>query len=516
MNLVKDSILINEVAGQNSCEVNVEGDIIVPDVKPDILKILQVEATSNVTNKEIQNGRMNLSGKVNLKILYIPDKADESVKSILTSFDFSHQIENQNLTEDMHNVVECDVSNVNFRLINSRKLHIKTTVALEDTVFCNKSLDVITDIDSDTYTEINKKPLNICNSVAATEEEFSVKDSVEIPSGKMSIREILKIDYRISDKELKPVTGKIVAKGTVNVCILYVGDNNNIEFMEFDIPFTEVFSAPDVNDSTQCEINYNVNDMYYEIAEDSDGDKRIVNLEFLITAQINACENMNIDIVNDFYCPGLETKIERQSYTLNNIVYQTCSQNNLREIIAIDNNSPQIVGVYNVITKAYITKTSLEHNKLYVEGIIDCYILYLSDNTDNPVFSYKKEIPFNYLLDAPNCTDDMDCIVTADIEHSSYSLNMANEVELRCILNICAKITEQKNINLISDYELAELNNDAKMGIVIYFVQKGDTLWKIAKHYHVALDEIIKLNNLDPNAQLMIGQQLIIPVSRKK
>ena len=69
MNLVKDSILINEVAGQNSCEVNVEGDIIVPDVKPDILKILQLDAVSCITNKEITNGRVNVTGRVDLKIV---------------------------------------------------------------------------------------------------------------------------------------------------------------------------------------------------------------------------------------------------------------------------------------------------------------------------------------------------------------------------------------------------------------------------------------------------------------
>ena len=56
--------------------------------KPDILKILQLDASICITNKEITNGRVNVTGRVDLKILYIPDGDREKVKSIITSFDF--------------------------------------------------------------------------------------------------------------------------------------------------------------------------------------------------------------------------------------------------------------------------------------------------------------------------------------------------------------------------------------------------------------------------------------------
>lgn len=516
MNLVKDTVLINEPVHQDFAEIAVEGDIIVPDVKPDILKILQVDAISAINKKEIQSGRMTVSGKVNLKILYIPDKADESVKSIITSFDFSHRTENQNIDENMRITAECDISKVDFTLLNSRKLNVKTTVAIESHIFCSKELDITVDVENDTCTEISKKPVNIHNVLANSEEEFVIKDSIEVPSGKMSIRDILKIDYRITDKEMKVVTGKVVAKGCVNACILYIGESGNIEFMELDIPFTEVFSVPDITEDVSCEINYNISDMYYEVCEDSDGDMRVINLEFLINAQIKACRNLCLDIVDDFYCPGLDTKITHTSHTLNSIACQTGTQNAIREIIPVESGLPQIVGVYNVITKAYITRTAIENGKIIAEGVIDCYILYLSDNIDNPVFSFKKEIPFSYLLDAPNCTSNMNCELSAEVEHTSYSLNMANEVELRCILALNAVVLDEKDIDIITDAQICELSEADRCGIVIYFVQKGDSLWKIAKRYHVAMEDIIKLNNIDPNAQLMIGQQLIIPACRKK
>ncbi|WP_144475061.1 LysM peptidoglycan-binding domain-containing protein [Cytobacillus oceanisediminis] len=46
---------------------------------------------------------------------------------------------------------------------------------------------------------------------------------------------------------------------------------------------------------------------------------------------------------------------------------------------------------------------------------------------------------------------------------------------------------------------------------VVYTVQSGDTLWKIAQKYGTTIDAIVKANNLDPAKYLYIGQKLTIP-----
>lgn len=44
-----------------------------------------------------------------------------------------------------------------------------------------------------------------------------------------------------------------------------------------------------------------------------------------------------------------------------------------------------------------------------------------------------------------------------------------------------------------------------------YHVQKGDTLTRIATHHRVSLTELIRVNQINPNAILKIGQPLLIP-----
>lgn len=515
MELVKESVFINESAYTNFSQIPVEGDIIVPDVKPDILKVLQVDSNAVVTGKDIADGKLTINGKVNLKILYVPDKAEERVESINTSIDFVHRVENEAIGQEMQAMVECDIQHVEFRLINSRKMSVSNIVGVDCDICGSKSLEMVTGIDNEDTVEIRKKPISVYNVVAQEEQQFVVKDSVEVPSGKMSIGKVLQVDAKISDKELKVVTGKLIAKGIVCVCILYNGEDGSPEYMEMDIPFTEVFELAGVSEDTSCDMDYTIADMYYETEEDSDGDLRIVNLEFLAEARMRASENVKIDVVDDFYCPGWETKITRESYTIDEVVCQPGTQNTLREIVAMDSGMPQVMNVYNVITKACIKNTSIEKGKLAVEGMVEGYILYLSDSVDSPVYSCKKEIPFSYLIDAPGAETGMECDIKAEVEHSSYSLNMANEVELRCILAINARVMKKTPIDLITDGEICDLEEE-KTGIVIYFVQRSDSLWNIARRYHVAIDDILTLNNMQETDKISVGQQLIIPVSHKK
>ncbi|MEL7565924.1 MAG: LysM peptidoglycan-binding domain-containing protein [Dehalobacterium sp.] len=46
---------------------------------------------------------------------------------------------------------------------------------------------------------------------------------------------------------------------------------------------------------------------------------------------------------------------------------------------------------------------------------------------------------------------------------------------------------------------------------IIYAVRPGDTLFKIARENSTTVDEIIKANNLNPNKYLFVGQKIAIP-----
>ncbi len=68
--------------------------------------------------------------------------------------------------------------------------------------------------------------------------------------------------------------------------------------------------------------------------------------------------------------------------------------------------------------------------------------------------------------------------------------------------------------NLLSIGQILILPTSDTINQIVYTVQKGDSLWKIANTYDTTVDEIKSANNLTSNT-LQIGQTLIIPTTSK-
>ena len=159
-------------------------------MKPDILKILQLDAVSCITNKEITNGRVNVTGRVDLKILYIPDSDREKIKSIITSFDFTQNVDSKNITDDMTAIIMANVDRAEFSLINSRKLRIKVIVGLDYEVVAEKNVEIAVEAEDCDNAELLKENVKLQNCIGLTETEFSVKESISSERSDINQRDI--------------------------------------------------------------------------------------------------------------------------------------------------------------------------------------------------------------------------------------------------------------------------------------------------------------------------------------
>ena len=131
MELKKTMINLCELCAKGTAQTMADGDVIVPDTKPDILKLLQVDSDACITDKYIENGKLVLGGKVFYKVLYIPDGDNEKIKSILTSMDFRQVVEAKNADSDANIIAKAMVERVEFNTVNSRKLRLRAVIHID-------------------------------------------------------------------------------------------------------------------------------------------------------------------------------------------------------------------------------------------------------------------------------------------------------------------------------------------------------------------------------------------------
>lgn len=508
MELLKETTEITKIVSKGRERITAEDSIIVPDVKPDILKILQTEAYSVITSKKAENGYFDVSGKVYVTVLYMPDRENDCIKGLSTVFEFKERISSLHITDSSALVLDTEVLRADCSMINSRKINIKAVVAVDYEILGTESMQYACDTAEDS-AQLIKRDITFENITADEECEFMVREGVSIPSGKPSVDEVLKVDAVVLEKEIKSLSGKIIAKGTVKATLLYTSAEQSVEYAEFEIPFTEVFDVAALHEDDSCEARLNFCEITVNLSEDSDGDRRIADFEFLMNIHVRASKAATASLIDDCYFCGKKTELTLEEIKLDTACDTISSRNNLREIITADSKLPEVVSIYNTVVRTEITKSTADRGRIIVEGHNEVYIQYISDSVQTPVYTLKRDIPFSYMLDCPNAAKNMICSAAAETLGVSSTLNSGGEIEFKGVMNIKARAWTNQSIRMITDASVSDC--EEQKGIVIYFIQPGDTLWKIAKSYAVAVENILCCNGLEEDSVLSVGDRIIIP-----
>jgi len=513
LNCRKESINISENTLNLYSQAFVETDIIVPDYKADVERIIQTDVLASVVSKECVNGKLIVKGKLRFCILYIADNGD--VASIMSVDDFEHTFNDTEIVDGMNVTLLSDVQNVEYEIINCRKLSVSTLVGLDARLSKNTPIDVLTDISGECAIETMCRTINPYSMVMNFEEDIAVSEKLEIPVGKPGIDSILKIDAKITNTEVRATNNKLIVKGIITVTTLYKGDleDNAIQFVEHEEAFTEIIEADGVTDEMNIEVDFSVKDIDYRVEEDSDGDCRIIIVSVLVLAEIKSYCEQEKSIIEDLYSTDAYLDVKKESAVIDKVATCVNSQETLKATAILPTEFPEIMQICNVVAKPYISGTRAENGQIIVEGMIDTYILYLSEDLNCPIYTYKHQEPFTkqILSDETDC--NMLCNAKIEVNHVSYTISMGREIELRYILDISAKVMCSVPVLYTKEVEATELLDEEtanSCSVKIYFTKAGDKLWDIAKHYRTTAEKLAISNGVDADSELSAGKKIII------
>lgn len=515
LELVKESIKINQIVGEDSTQAVIESDIIVPDAKPDVARILLLDGDVHFNRLETVQDKVIVEGVIRYNIIYVSDEDEASIKSINTAVNFSEDLNIAGTRQGMDCKVKCDVEHIQHEILNSRKISTQAIIRLNGRVVNEIDKQIVNDLAGVNNVQILRKDFDINCYVGRGESVTSVSESMEVPAGKPSIRELLRTDIKIGNREYRITDNKIIAEGELNVSTLYIGDDESgsMQSMEHSIPFTQFVDLPGINEDGRVELDYDIIDSSFEPEEDSDGELRFLKGEIELNIKAEGYARRVVGIIEDAFSPRSKMDIEKQPFIVEEFIGESKSQLILKDSLVLDDESPEISEVFNMLAKPVLSEYRVEGNKVVMEGVVKNSVLYLADNDENPVFSYEQEIPFRHTVELEGLTSDMSCKISLDIEHCNYSMISAREVETRLILDVNTGAINRVSIPVIEKIVESPIDDkrfESQPSITIYFAQPGDTLWKIAKRYYSTLDDIRKLNNLDDDT-IKPGQQILIP-----
>ena len=152
----KDSVCINQIVEQKNESVIVEGDSIIPDIKPDILSAISTSGTVCIYKREILEGKIRIDGSIDTYIMYLADDEQGSIRSINSNIDFTQVIDLPRAKPDMMLEMEAKLKSVECRVLNGRKISMKAILDIEAKVSSNENVDIISQVDVTDIQMLNK------------------------------------------------------------------------------------------------------------------------------------------------------------------------------------------------------------------------------------------------------------------------------------------------------------------------------------------------------------------------
>ena len=112
INTIKENLRINKKVATRKEIIVVEGDVIVPDAKPDVLNVICTSGVACIYKKEIIDEKIKIEGSVDTYIMYMTDDSEERTRGINTSLDISEVINIPNITSEMESNVCTNIKEI--------------------------------------------------------------------------------------------------------------------------------------------------------------------------------------------------------------------------------------------------------------------------------------------------------------------------------------------------------------------------------------------------------------------
>lgn len=522
--VVKDVVKVSQVVGEQSTQVMVDGTVAVPAGKPDIQRVISVDANLNTATLDIEviEGKVIIEGEIDVRVMYVADvDMEQPVHFMEGTINFSTFIKVPGAKPKMDVSVVADIDYVNFDVKNSRIADVKIVLDLFAKITKAIEVEVVTDIKGPDC-QVLKETIKVDDIIGENFSQTVVKDEVDIPAEKPNIQEIIKVDVSVEEKEVKVIEDKVIVDGTLDVKVLYVADvpedmpQQPVHFAEGRIPFTHFVEIPGAEPDMTAIVRVVV-----ENARGRRKNARTVTVEAVLELFAKVTSTEQLDVVVDAYCPSSPIHLKKEKLKVAQVIGEDTTQSVIKDVLEVPSEKPPIEQIYNVKASAKIDEKSIIDNKVIIEGSINIETLYVAEVAEmypqQPLHYTEGEIPFTQFVEIPGAKKGMDVEVHVMVEHVSFSLVNHKEYEVRVVLGIFAKVTETVELEVVVG--VSEVDKEKypyppekeKPTVRIYIVQRGDTLWKIAKRYNTTIDAIVRANNIKNPDLIMPGQKLIIP-----
>lgn len=511
---------ITDVRDKMPERVYIEEDILVPDVKPDLLSVLAMDAAVKISEKEIQTGQsgeetLSADGEVVLQTVYLPEKASEQEPLITIRSSVPFKADWTVNAEPYSKMsIQPQVERVDYTVINERKFRAKVTITLNMKEYKDMELDIFEGIKGEAV-QILKEDITVTDIAASKRDIIDINEELPLKETGAVPEKILKYDINIAENHRQITGEKAVINASATCNVLYLAKVESEEQTEA-IPrlyqgkceFTQFIPLEAAEGCSGSRVSFEEKDLKIRIADENEAQAGFV-MEGSVITSLDVYKNVTKGMVADIY-----HKEKEITYDMAKVRSRVLKGSGMTDITVRETAlSPEaeINEVIYISGKIKNISAKAEKGRAAIEGTLAVKLLCMPEEKSDKPFSISKDIPFKDSIDIVNSQEEMEINAAGTVRELWFDVINGKQVEIRGSICASAEVMETKELKLMKNLCLLESEEPDRKGpsMVLYITRKGDCMWDIAKKYRTTVERLKAINEVEADS-LEEGKKLLV------
>ncbi len=494
MNFNTDSKMLGvcETVFETTAEHSLEADLNLPDYCPEIQRILKCCVLPQITTVQNASGRITVQGNAEVKLIYVGDNG--KIAAFEQNYPIQKFCENNSLTSDCAVSARVNTAYVNCRAVSSRRVDVRAMLTFIFSAQKKREEKILCSADGAGIQTVTEN-FDFASLNGVCEKLFSLNEVIEIGSERQPVLQILNVSSCAVASEIKVINNKALIRGECKVKIYYISENENtIENIEHSMPVSQIIEMEGVNEDSVTALKLSVRSSQALTKVDSSGEMKLIDISVTVSANMTAFDIKPVTLIKDVYSTDYETQTVPKSFevlSLNDTFYTSFTNKVVLESIGVS-----VDCVNSVWCSDMKYGFSTKDKKCILSGTYVANVIYRDAEGKTDII--QKTVDFEYVLKTKEEVERTVCFGNVSIIGCACNVAADSRLDFKTEIDISGIILTSTIQKYISNIEISEssVKKADNCALTVYFCEKGEKLWDIARKYNTTVDAIASENDI--------------------
>lgn len=489
---------------EGSCEQAVDCDVSLPDYCPDISRVLRCCVVPSIISSKISGDRACADGNALVRIIYADE--DNNICTYEQNYPFSKFIQ---LGSDTTGALSTDVSvqYANCRAVSKKRIEVHSMLHILFKISAVSQCSAVTAIERKTV-QTRTKEVNFSDLLTTECKMMSLSETVELPADYLPAQRVVACCGVPVLNDVRVVQDKILIKGEADITVIYCSDENHGESVKFNhsIPINQVVEVPGITENSTPLVRLKTLGCECSVRNDANSNPRLIEINCNILATIKAYYKAHLNCITDAYCidGNLQPDYEKREFmSLCDKVHETHIHK-----FDLDLSSLDAKKICCLWWDTPVVNKTLHDGTLGLHCIVPLNIVAV-DSDGRPVFCERGvDFEFRKAVDTHGSTVEDEWVIPLGFSAGNIS---DGKTQIKGEFLIDADVFSLDSVNTLVDADIIPADAKTTACVIVYFPDKDESLWNIARRFNTTVD-MIKAENTIQGECAPDNAPLLIPV----